>query len=88
MNNRLIRQNDSIGVSINNIPAAFLSIPRHMAICYILKNLLMEITDIIIIRFIPLTKNFITYSFFPCCSIYGFVKNQLNRVNNVAIKSF
>ncbi len=47
------------------IPTTFFSIRRHMTLGNILEYLLMEITNIIVIRFITLTEYFIFHNFFP-----------------------
>ena len=50
MNDRTIRQCNSVGICVNHIPATFFTVRRHMAIWYILKNSLMKIADVIVVR--------------------------------------
>ena len=57
-----------------------------MAIWYILKNSLMKIADVIVVRFIALAKNLVTDGFFPRCPIHSLVKDEFDRVNDVPIK--
>ena len=47
----------------------------------------MKISNIIIISFIPLSKNLISNYFTPRRLIYSFIKYHLNRINNVFIKA-
>ena len=72
----------SIGISVNNIPACL----RDFASFEIGKNILVKISYIIIIRLISLPENFIIYNFFPACTIHRFIKNQLDRINQVTIE--
>lgn len=68
----------------NDIPSSL----RNSAVSHILKNTLMEIADIVVVRLITLAKNFILDNFIPAVLIDCLIKNQLNRIDNVTIKSF
>ncbi len=82
-----VRNYNSIRIFVNDIPSAFLSIRGDMTFLDVLEDSLMKITNIIIVGFIPLTEYLITYDFFPRCPIYGLVKNQFYRVDNIFIKA-
>lgn len=66
----------------NDVPTSL----RHSAARYILKNALMEVTNIVIVRFISLAENLILDDFFPTILIDRFIENQLYRVNDIAIE--
>ena len=82
-NNTSIWHLYSIWISVNNIPACL----WNFAAFEIRKNILMKISYIIIIRLISLPENFIIYNFFPTCTIHRFIKNQLDRINQVTVES-
>ena len=46
----------------------------------------MKIPDIIVVGFISLPKNFIADCFFPAGTVYRFVKDQFDWVNNVFVE--
>lgn len=60
---------------------------RNGATLYVLKNALMKIAYVVVIGFIPLPEYLIFDYFFPTVLVNSLVKNQLNRVNNIAVKS-
>ena len=49
MNAASIRNFNTINIFIDNIPTAFLAIRRYMTVCYVLKNSLMKISNIIVV---------------------------------------
>ena len=55
---------------------------------FIFRNILSYIIlwMVIIIRLISLPENFIIYDFFPACTIHRFIKNQLDRMNQVTVE--
>src|SRR5690554_5200215 len=83
-----IGNRNTVGIFINYIPTAFLSIRRNMTILYVLENTLMEVSDIIVIRLVPLPKNFVADNFIPSRLINGLIKNQFDWVNNVFVEPF
>ena len=83
-----IGNRNTVVIFINDIPTAFLSIRRNMTILYVLENTLMEVSDIIVIRLISLSKNLITHNFIPRRLINRLIKNQFDWVNNVFIEPF
>ena len=73
---------------VDDIPAAALSICRHMAMGDILEDPLMKVSDAVVIGFVSLPKNFISYNIFPGSMINHFVKEELDRIDDVFIKTF
>ena len=89
MTNKIsIRKCNTFRIFIYYIPSTFSTIFRNMTICYKAKNPLVEISNIIIIGLISLSKNFITNRFFPRSTVYRLVKNKFNGINNVFVKTF
>ena len=86
MNTSCIRDFNTICIFIYYIPSAFFTIRGNVAVSNILENSLMEIPNVIVIGFIPLTENFIAYNLIPRRLINSFIKNQLNGINYVFVK--
>lgn len=51
-----------------------------------IEQVLVEITDTVVVGFVNLTDTFSLDGFFYCLSIYFGIKSQLDRVNNVFIE--
>ena len=88
VNNRTVRQCNSIRIRVNDIPAAFFTIRWYMAIRHILKNPLVKITDVIVVGFVALTENLVADCLFPRCAIYSLIENKFDRIDDVAVKPF
>ena len=88
VNNRTVRQCNSIGILVNDIPAAFFTVRWYMAIRHILKNPLVKIADVIVVGFVALTENLVADCLFPGCAIYGLVENKFDRIDDVAVEPF
>ncbi len=82
-----VRNRNTISIFVNYIPTAFFTIWRNVTIFNILENTLMKISNIVVVRLVPLTENFVAYNFFPRRLIYCLVKNQFNRINDIFIKA-
>ena len=48
----------------------------------------MKVSDIIVIRLVPLPENFVADDFIPSGLINGLIKNQFDWVNNVFVEPF
>ena len=74
----------AVRILVNHVPASL----RHLTSRKIGKYILVEIPDIIVVRFVPLAENLIIYNFLPADPVNRFIKNQFDRVDQVAVKSF
>ena len=60
-----IRDRNTIGIGIDNIPAALFSVIGNMTVCYVLEDALMEIANIIIVGLVTLAEYLVADDFLP-----------------------
>lgn len=63
----------------NHVPARF----RNRATVNVSKNILVEITDTVVVRLVALTKNFALDNFFPSGAVNVFIEQKFYGVDDI-----